>query len=143
MPHRHTPSAARGEDPPAPSAPWVRAPGTPAREAFPPDAVAAPVLRRSTEACAGDRPFRHDVILIHAVSANPDGPQQSTVTMVDRLAPGEGDDAMMAEPRPVIASADPRQGPKRIRIPDTKQRCHPGIRPNVRRDCAAGAIGAG
>jgi hypothetical protein len=63
--------------------------------------------------------------------------------MVDRLAPGEGDNAMMAQTRPVIDRADPCQGPKRIRIPDAKQRCHPSIRPNVRRGRAAGAIGTG
>jgi len=52
---------------------------------------------------------------------------------------------MMAETNPVIVERAYTSGerPKRIRIPDAKQRRDPGIGPNVRRGRAAGAIGAG
>jgi len=60
-------------------------------------------LGRRTESCSGDGAFRHCVILVNSVPADPDCTKQSTSATVDRLASSEGDDAVVSFASPVIA----------------------------------------
>ena len=107
---------------------WVRERHQPA---FPDDSITAGLLGCRTESCSCDGTFRHRVILINAVPADPDCTQQNAAATIDRLASGEGDNAMVPFASPVIANSCTCKGPKRIGIPDAKQRRHPCIRANV------------
>ena len=76
---------------------FVCAEGNAPHRQAPPASRAVPRLGGRTEACTGHGPFRHRVVLVHAVPADAHCPKEPTSTPVDRLASGEDDLLPMAK----------------------------------------------
>jgi hypothetical protein len=87
---------------------------------FPADWLAAGLLGGRTESCFGNGAFRHRVILINSVPADPDCTKQNSSATVDRLTSGEGNDTMGSFASPVIARFPACKRPEQIGIANAK-----------------------
>src|SRR5207253_3011693 len=98
--------------------------------------------RSQAEPRPGYGAFRHRIIFIDSVPADPDRAEQTVGcgALIDRLAAGEGNDSPVSQADVVIAHRS-GQRPKRIRIADAEQRGYAGVRTDIMRVLFAGAIG--